>query len=101
VANFNSNLNLELECFSAKLSHSKGEIKKMSLVIYSKPGCPYCQKARDYYTENNVSFIEYDAQNDKTRQKEMLDHSGGDLVVPCIVENGEYIQSGWGNPLRG
>jgi hypothetical protein len=27
--------------------------------------------------------------------------SGGDLVVPCIVENGEYIQSGWGDPLRG
>jgi hypothetical protein len=21
--------------------------------------------------------------------------------VPCIVENGEYIQSGWGNPPRG
>jgi hypothetical protein len=33
--------------------------------MYSKPGCPYCQKARDYYNENNVEFIEYDAQNDK------------------------------------
>ncbi len=73
----------------------------MSLIIYTKPNCPYCQKARDYYNENNVSFTEYDAQNDSLRQKEMLEFSGGDLVVPCIVENGEYIQSGWGNPLRG
>ena len=73
----------------------------MSLVMYSKPGCPYCEKARDYYNENKISFIEYDAQNDKGRQKEMLAYSDGDLVVPCIVENGEYIQSGWGNPLRG
>ncbi len=73
----------------------------MSLVIYMKPGCPYCQKARDYYNENNISFTEYDAQNDKLRKKEMLEFSSGDLVVPCIVENGEYVSSGWGNPPRG
>ncbi len=73
----------------------------MSLVIYTKPGCPYCEKARDYYNENKIKFIEYDAQNDARRKQEMLQFSGGDLVVPCIVENGEYVQSGWGNPSRG
>jgi glutaredoxin len=73
----------------------------MALIIYGKPGCPYCAKARDYYDENGIDFTEYDAQNDKARQKEMLEFSGGDLVVPCIVENGVYIQSGWGEPLRG
>jgi hypothetical protein len=52
-------------------------------------------------TRNNIDFVEYDAQNDKMRQKEMLEYAGGDLVVPCIVENGEYVQSGWGNPPRG
>ena len=73
----------------------------MSIEMYIKPGCPYCQKARDFYQEEKIDFTEYDAQNDKTRKKEMLDYSGGDLVVPCIVENGKYVQSGWGNPLRG
>ncbi len=73
----------------------------MSLVIYSKPGCPYCRKARDYYNENNVEFVEYNAEDDLQRKKEMLEFSGGDLVVPCIVENGEYIQSCWGSPLSG
>lgn len=73
----------------------------MALVIYTKPGCPYCQRARDYYNENGIEFTEYDAQNDKRAQDEMLAVSGGDLVVPCIVENGEYIQSGWGDPPRG
>ena len=73
----------------------------MSLVIYTKPNCPYCDKARAHYTENNIEFTEYDAQNDKTRQKEMLEYTGGDLTVPAIVENGEYIQSGWGEPPRG
>ena len=73
----------------------------MSLVIYVKPGCPYCQQARDHYNENNIPFIEYDAQNDKVRQREMLKFTDGDPTVPAIVENGEYVQSGWGNPLRG
>jgi glutaredoxin len=73
----------------------------MSIVMYVKPGCPYCQQARDHFNDNGLAFTEYDAQNDLARQREMLEHSGGDLVVPCIVENGEYIQSGWGDPRRG
>jgi glutaredoxin 3 len=73
----------------------------MALVLYTKPGCPYCQQARDHYNKAGIAFTEYDAQNDKARQREMLDFSGGDLTVPCIVENGEYIASGWGDPPRG
>ena len=72
----------------------------MSLVIYTKPNCPYCDKARDHYNQNGIEFTEYNAQDDPVRKKEMLEISGGDLVVPCIVENGEYIQSGWGEPPR-
>ncbi|MFN2411838.1 MAG: Uxx-star family glutaredoxin-like (seleno)protein, partial [Pyrinomonadaceae bacterium] len=60
----------------------------MSLVLYMKPNCPYCQRARDYYNENQIEFTEYDAQNDKRRKKEMLEYTGGDPTVPTIVENG-------------
>lgn len=73
----------------------------MALVMYIKPGCPYCRKARDYYVQNNIEFTEYDAQSDRERRAEMFAFSGGDPTVPCIVENGEYIQSGWGEPPRG
>ena len=73
----------------------------MSIVMYVKPGCPYCKAARDYYNANAIPFTEYDAQNDKGRQKEMLALTGGDLTVPAIVENGVYIGSGWGDPPRG
>jgi len=31
----------------------------------------------------------------------MFSYSGGDPTVPCVVENGKYIGSGWGNPPRG
>lgn len=73
----------------------------MSIVMYVKPDCPYCQRARDYYNENNIPFVEHDAQNDKVRQREMLELTGGDPVVPAIVENGKFVQSGWGDPPRG
>ena len=73
----------------------------MALVIYTKPGCPYCREAMDHYNKNGIAFQEYDAQNDKKRQQEMLGFSGGDPTVPCIVEHGAYVGSGWGDPPRG
>jgi len=73
----------------------------LALVIYTKPGCPYCEQARDYYNENSIPFIDYDAQNDRARRKEMLKYSGGDPTVPCIVEDGKDKGSGWGDPPRG
>jgi glutaredoxin 3 len=81
---------------------AEGEgIVKVGLVIYVKPGCPYCQQARDHYNSEGVAFTEYDAQNDRARRKEMFDYSGGDPTVPCVVEDGRYVQSGWGDPPRG
>ena len=73
----------------------------LALVIYTKPGCPYCQEAREYYTAKGIPFLDYDAQNDKARRAEMFSYSGGDPTVPCIVEDGKYIGSGWGDPPRG
>ncbi|MBK9156050.1 MAG: glutathione S-transferase N-terminal domain-containing protein [Chloracidobacterium sp.] len=73
----------------------------MSLVIYTKPGCPYCEQARVHYREKGIDFEEYDAQNDNERQREMLDLSGGNPTVPCFAKNGVYIGSGWGDPPRG
>jgi len=69
--------------------------------MYIKPGCPYCQQARDYYNSEGVPFVEYDAQNDRARRAEMFAFASGDPTVPCIVVDGKHVQSGWGSPLRG
>lgn len=84
-----------------KIFYRKESVGTMSIEIYGKPDCPYCAQARAYYNSKSIEFVEYDAQNDKQRQREMLEFSDGDVVVPCIVENGVYIGSGWGNPPRG
>ena len=76
-------------------------IFKLALVIYTKPGCPYCQQARDYYNSKGIAFIDRDAQTNREYRAEMFKFSGDDPTVPCIVEGGKYVQSGWGDPLRG
>jgi glutaredoxin len=73
----------------------------LALVIYTKPGCPYCEQARDYYNSKGIPFVEYDAQNDRAKREEMFSFSGGDPTVPCIVEDGKHVASGWGTPRRG
>jgi len=83
------------------LKKTKGDRKDVGLVMYVKPGCPYCQQARDFYNSKGIKFKEYDAQSDRARRKEMFGYSGDDPTVPCIVENGKYVQSGWGDPPRG
>jgi glutaredoxin 3 len=79
----------------------KEETRDVGLVMYIKPGCPYCQQARDFYQSRGVAWTEYDAQNDRARRAEMFAYSGGDPTVPCIVEDGRYLQSGFGDPPRG
>ena len=73
----------------------------MSLVIYTKPGCPYCQAAREHYDSKGIEYTDLDAQNNLEYQRAMLEYTDGDLTVPAIVENGVYIGSGWGDPPRG
>jgi glutaredoxin 3 len=65
------------------------------VVIYTKPGCPYCAKAKAWYHTQGIAFDERNAQDNLDIRQEMFSYSDGDPVVPVIVENGVYQQSGW------
>ena len=64
-------------------------------IIYTKPDCPYCAKAKTWYNERGIVFEERNAQDNLAYRKEMFSYTGGDPVVPVIVEDGIYKQSGW------
>jgi glutaredoxin 3 len=66
-----------------------------NIVIYTKPDCPYCAKAKAWYNAQGIAFDERNAQDNLEYRKEMFSYTGGDPVVPAIVENGVYKQSGW------
>ena len=52
----------------------------MALVIYTKPGCPYCQQARDYYNSKGITFIDHDAQTHRELRQD--DHLKEPLPHP-------------------
>ena len=67
----------------------------MEVILYTKPGCPYCQKAREHYKEMGIAFDDRNAQDNPVYRKEMLSISNGDPTVPVIVEDGKLKQIGW------
>ena len=60
------------------------------VVIYSTPTCTYCKMAKEFFTDNKVSFEEYNVASDLERRKEMVDKSG-QMGVPVIDIGGEII----------
>jgi glutaredoxin len=67
----------------------------LKVKIYTKPGCPYCEKARQFYNGKGIAFEDLNAQDDPKYRKEMLGLTGGDLTVPVIVEDGKLKEIGW------
>ena len=66
-----------------------------SVVIYTKPGCPYCAKAMAWHNDQGIAFEERNAQDNLAYRKEMFAYSDNDPTVPGIVVDGGDKQSGW------
>jgi glutaredoxin 3 len=61
------------------------------IVIYTKPGCPYCSSALSLLGKKGVDFTEIVASNDPEKKAEMVEKSGGRATFPQIFINGEHI----------
>lgn len=60
---------------------AKTEIKKV--VMYSTSWCPYCKKARNYFKQQGIPFVEYDVEKLPNRMREFkkLGGTGYPLVL--------------------
>jgi len=56
------------------------------VTIYSTPTCHFCHMAKDFLTEKNIPFTNFDVASDAQKRKEMIDLTG-QLGVPVIVVN--------------
>jgi len=45
-------------------------------IIYTRPGCPYCEKAIKLFTELNIPFSEVDIYDDEKSKAELFRISG-------------------------
>lgn len=61
------------------------------VVLYTKPGCPYCIAAMGLLTRKGVEFTEIVASNDPAKKAEMIQKSGGKATFPQIFIDGKHI----------
>jgi glutaredoxin 3 len=63
-------------------------------VMYVKPGCPYCEAARESLGAQGIEWEERDATINQAWRAELMEHSKGTGMVPTIV-GPDGIQVGW------
>jgi len=56
--------------------------KDIRVIMYMTSWCPYCKKAKDYINSLGVNLIEYDIEQDSSKNEEMLRKSGGGRAFP-------------------
>jgi glutaredoxin 3 len=61
------------------------------VIIYTKPGCPYCSSALALLNKKGAEFTEIVASNDPAKKAEMVEKSGGKATFPQIFINGNHI----------
>lgn len=61
------------------------------VVLYTKPGCPYCIAAMALLEKKGVAFTEIVASNDPAKKQEMIQRSKGRMTFPQIFINGEHV----------
>ncbi len=53
------------------------------VTIYSTPTCHFCQMAKEFFTEHDITYTEYNVAEDKEKVQEMVQKSG-QMGVPVI-----------------
>ena len=61
------------------------------VVLYTKPGCPYCYSAMALLKKKGVDYTEIVASNDPARKQEMIQRSGGRMTFPQIFIDGKHV----------
>ena len=70
---------------------------EQKVVIYSTPTCPHCKRAKDYFTEKGITYVDHNVAEDREKAQEMIQKSG-QMGVPVIVI-GDEIVVGFDQPL--
>ncbi|MCH7850516.1 MAG: glutathione S-transferase N-terminal domain-containing protein [Nanoarchaeota archaeon] len=62
----------------------------MEVKVYSTPGCPWCQKAKEFLKANNIKYKDINVAEDSSAAKEMTEKSG-QKGVPVIDIDGKIL----------
>lgn len=62
----------------------------MSFTIYSKNGCPYCERIQTVLQRANLTHVVYKLDEDFTRE-EFYNEFGGASTFPQVIADGKQI----------
>jgi glutaredoxin 3 len=63
--------------------------------LYGTASCPFTQEMREWLEWNGRDFEEYDVENDPGALARMCAATGGQRMVPVLLEDGKAVQIGW------
>jgi len=69
----------------------------MNIKVYSTPGCPWCNVAKDFFKSHNLNFEDIDVSLDEKAAQEMIKKSG-QMGVP-VIEIDDKIVIGFNKPV--
>lgn len=58
----------------------------MTVVIYTKPGCPYCTAARNDLIARGVEYDDVDVTTTSGAMEKLAELTLGGMTVPVIVD---------------
>jgi glutaredoxin len=63
--------------------------------LYGSGACPFTSEMREWLEWNHREFDEYDVEIDREAFARLLEATGGQRMVPVLVEDGRATQIGW------
>ncbi len=65
------------------------------LELFGAASCPHTREMREWLEMRRRDFEEYDVEADSAAFARMKELTGGQRMVPVLVEDGRVVQSGW------
>jgi glutaredoxin len=83
------------ESVPSRQSTEKRAYGDIEVIIYLTEWCPASRKAREYLNSLGVKLVQYNVEQDKDKEREMLGKSGGRNFVPVIDVEGIVLEAGF------
>lgn len=61
-----------------------------TVTIYTTPTCHFCHAAKDFFTDNHITYTEHNVASDLTKRQEMIQKSG-QMGVPVITIDNDLV----------
>jgi len=65
----------------------------LAVKVYSTPTCPFCRQAKEFLSQNNISFEDIDVSTDRSAAKDFIAKTG-QTGVP-VIEIGKDLIFGF------